>query len=53
MTIKGGYHNVGRFLAAVALEERIFNVKDVVYPSAGSDGEMTVTFILLTYQYKG
>lgn len=53
MTIKGGYHNVGRFLAAVALEERIFNVKDVVYPSTGSDGEMTVTFTLLTYQYKG
>ena len=39
--------------AAVALEERIFNVKDVIYPSAGADGEMTVTFTLLTYQYKG
>jgi type IV pilus assembly protein PilO len=53
MTVKGSYHNIGRFLAAVALEERIFNVKDVVYPSAGGDGEMTVTFVLLTYQYKG
>ena len=42
-----------RFLAAIALEERIFNVKDVMYPAAGGDGEMTVTFTLLTYQYKG
>lgn len=53
MTVKGSYHNIGRFLAAIALEERIFNVKDVAYPAAGGDGEMTVTFILLTYQYKG
>jgi Tfp pilus assembly protein PilO len=53
MTVKGTYHSIGRFLAAVALEERIFNVKDVMYPAAASDGEMTVTFTLLTYQYKG
>ncbi|HXS99162.1 MAG TPA: type 4a pilus biogenesis protein PilO [Elusimicrobiota bacterium] len=53
MTVKGSYHNIGRFLAAIALEERIFNVKDVVYPSAGADGAMTVSFTLLTYQYKG
>ena len=53
MSVKGSYHNLGRFFAAVALEERIFNIKDVVYPAAGADGEMTVTFTLLTYQYKG
>jgi type IV pilus assembly protein PilO len=53
LTIKGSYHNVGRFLAAVALEERIFNVKDVNYPAADSNGDMTVTFTLLSYQYKG
>jgi type IV pilus assembly protein PilO len=53
MSVKGSFHNIGRFLAAVALEERIFNVKDVIYPAAGADGEMTVTFVLLTYQYKG
>lgn len=53
MTIKGSYHNIGRFLAAIALETRIFNAKDVVYPTAGGDGEMPVTFTLLTYQYKG
>ena len=53
MTVRGSYHNIGRFLAAIALEERIFNVKDVAYPSAGGDGTMTVSFTLLTYQYKG
>jgi len=53
MAVKGSYHNLGRFFAAVALEERIFNVKDVVYPGGGADGEMTVTFTLLTYKYKG
>jgi type IV pilus assembly protein PilO len=53
MTVKGGYHSIGRFFAAVALEERIFNIKDVSYPQPGPDGEMTVTFTLITYQYKG
>lgn len=53
MSVKGSYHNIGRFFAAVALETRIFNVKDVVYPAADGSGEMTVTFTLLTYQYKG
>ena len=53
VSIRGNYHSIGRFLAAVALEERIFNIKDINYPGAGGDGEMTVTFILLSYQYKG
>lgn len=53
MVVKGGYHNIGRFFAAIALEKRIFNVRDVVYPSEGADGEMTISFTLLTYQYKG
>ena len=53
LSIKGSYHNLGRFLAAVALEERIFNVKDVSYPAADAAGDMTVTLTLLSYQYKG
>ena len=53
LSIKGTYHNIGRFLAAVSLEERIFNIKDINYPSADATGEMTVTFVLLSYQYKG
>jgi type IV pilus assembly protein PilO len=53
LSIRGSYHNIGRFLAAVALEERIFNVKDVNYPAADGLGEIVVTFTLLSYQYKG
>jgi len=54
MTVKGGYHSVGRFLAAVALEERIFNVKNVMYSEPlAKTGEMQVTFTLISYQYKG
>lgn len=53
LAVRGSYHNIGRFLAAVALEERIFNVKDINYPSADAIGDMTVTFTLLSYQYKG
>lgn len=53
VSIKGTYHNVGRFLAALALEERIFNVQSVSYPAPDGLGEMTVTFTLLSYQYKG
>lgn len=53
MSVRGGFHSIGRFFAALALETRIFNVRDVNYPTEGSDGEMTVTFTLLTYQYKG
>ncbi|MBI3288262.1 MAG: type 4a pilus biogenesis protein PilO [Elusimicrobia bacterium] len=53
LSVKGGYHNIGKFLAAIALEERIFNVKDINYPAPGGDGEMTLTFTLISYQYKG
>lgn len=53
LSVRGSYHNLGRFLAALSLEERIFNVKDVNYPSADAVGDMTVTFTLLSYQYKG
>lgn len=53
LAIKGSYHNIGRFLAALSLEERIFNVRNISYPSADAIGDMTVTFTLLSYQYKG
>ncbi|MDE2491925.1 MAG: type 4a pilus biogenesis protein PilO [Elusimicrobia bacterium] len=53
MSISGRYNDIGRFLAAIALEERIFNVRDVVYPGAAADGKISASFTLLTYQYKG
>ena len=53
LSIRGSYHNIGRFLAALSLEERIFNVSNINYPAADGVGDMTVTFTLLSYQYKG
>ncbi|MBI5596124.1 MAG: type 4a pilus biogenesis protein PilO [Elusimicrobia bacterium] len=47
------YHELGRLLAGLALEERIFNVRQIVYGSPDSDGRMTVKFQLVSYQYKG
>ncbi|MBI3551207.1 MAG: type 4a pilus biogenesis protein PilO [Elusimicrobia bacterium] len=54
VSIKGTFHNIGKFLAAVSLEERIFNVQNVMYTEpVGDAGEMQVTFTLVSYQYKG
>lgn len=53
LSIKGSYHNIGRFLAAISLEERIFNVQNINYPTADALGDMTVTLTLISYQYKG
>lgn len=53
VSVKGTFHNIGRFFAALALEERIFNIQNVNYPAPDASGEMTVTFTLLSYQYKG
>ncbi|MBI2386162.1 MAG: type 4a pilus biogenesis protein PilO [Elusimicrobia bacterium] len=53
LAVRGSYHNVGRFLAALSLEERIFNISNVSYPAADGTGDMIVTFTLLSYQYKG
>ena len=53
MSVKGSYHNIGKFFAAVGLEERIFNIANVVYSAPDASGVMTVTFTLVSYQYKG
>lgn len=53
IAVSGSFHNIGRFLAALALEERIFNVQNVVYSEPGDAGGMQVTFTLISYQYKG
>ncbi|MDE2039052.1 MAG: type 4a pilus biogenesis protein PilO [Elusimicrobia bacterium] len=52
LSIRGGYHDVGWFFADVALAQRIFNIKDVVF-TGGAAGELTVNFTLISYQYKG
>lgn len=53
MTVKGNFHSIGKFFAALALEERIFNVMNVIYGSPDGSGDMTVSFTLVSYQYKG
>ena len=54
VAVRGAFHNIGRFLAALALEERIFNVQNINYAGAAAEtGEMQVTFTLISYQYKG
>ncbi|MBI5630354.1 MAG: type 4a pilus biogenesis protein PilO [Elusimicrobia bacterium] len=53
ISVRGSYHNIGRFLAGLALEERIFNVQNVVYAEPGPDGQMQISFTLISYQYKG
>lgn len=52
MTLRGTFHNIGRFFAAVALEQRIYNVQNVNFGSA-SEGFLSIGFVLVSYQYKG
>ena len=53
VTIRGPFHSIGRFFAALALEQRLYNVSNVNYPEpAGAGEEMQVTFELISYQYK-
>lgn len=51
VSMSGSYHDVARFFASIALEERIFNVRNVAY-STPKDGKVTVNFTLISYQYK-
>lgn len=53
VSARGSYHNLGRFFAGLALEQRLFNVYNVNFaqPSEAT-GEMGITFDLAAYQYK-
>lgn len=54
LTVRGTFHAIGRFLAAIALEERIYNVQNVNFGSAtGDKGDMTISFTLVSYKYNG
>lgn len=58
LTASGSYHDLGRFLASLALEERIYNARNLNFSlgagsSVGGDTMLTVTFQLVSYQYKG
>lgn len=54
ITLRGTYHEVAKFLAAVALEERIFNIRGIAYSGAqGAAVSVSATGTLIAYQYKG
>jgi Tfp pilus assembly protein PilO len=57
ISVRGSFHDIGKFLAALALQERLFNVKDVNYPGYGGEAiggwQMPVNFTLIAYEYKG
>lgn len=50
VAVKGAFHNIGRFLAALSLEQRLYNVFDVNYSEpTGDTGMMGVSFTLASY----
>lgn len=53
VSIKGSYHDLGRFFAAAALEQRIYNVRNVAFGAADAEGKLNASFTLVSYQYKG
>ncbi len=53
VSAKATYHDLGRFLASLALEERIFNVRNINYGTPGGSGVLTLSFTIVSYQYKG
>ncbi len=54
INIKGDYHDIGRFLTALGLEERILTSENLSLTATnGSDTSATATFTLAAYQYNG
>lgn len=52
--LRGNYHDIGRFLTALGLEERILTSENLVITATpGSDASASGTFILAAYQYNG
>lgn len=49
LTVSGHYHDLGKFLAALSLEERIFNVQNINFGAPGAEGQLNVTFKLISY----
>ncbi|OGS14080.1 MAG: hypothetical protein A2234_09790 [Elusimicrobia bacterium RIFOXYA2_FULL_58_8] len=54
LSVAGNYHDVGRFLTALGVEERILTSENLaITGTAGAESTMTATFILVAYQYNG
>ena len=53
ITVRGNYHDLGRFLTALGLEERILTSENLVLNAGGGDSSVSASFILAAYQYNG
>ncbi len=54
INMKGNYHNVGRFLTALGLEERIMTSENLTMSATNApDASVSASFILAAYQYNG
>lgn len=54
ISMKGNYHDIGRFLTALGLEERILTSENLIITgTVGSETSATGTFTLAAYQYNG
>ena len=53
VSIQGTYNDIGRFFAALSLQERIFNAADAAYGAPNTAGLIPAHFTLIAYQYKG
>lgn len=54
LTVAGNYHDVGRFLTALGVEERILTSENLsLQGTVGSATSVNATFTLVAYQYNG
>jgi len=54
ISMKGNYHDIGRFLTALGLEERILTSENLIITGTnGAETSATGTFTLAAYQYNG
>lgn len=54
LTVKGNYHDIGRFLTALGLEERIMTSENLnMSATVGADTSVSAQFTLVAYQYNG
>lgn len=51
--VTGNYHDIGRFLTALGLEERILTSENLSLSAAGGESSVNATFTLAAYQYNG
>lgn len=54
ISMRGNYHDIGRFLTALGLEERILTSENLILTgTGGGETSATGTFTLAAYQYNG